>query len=274
MMRESQNNLRKLSRLRTELEVVAARELARNFDLRQRAGKALGNLLESALKAARNGNYVRFQILDHQLHETMVRLAEVPLLIDLWSRVWATLAEFHQSSLEKYWPDLRALIEEHEYFVRAILSGDEVAAEDGVRSHLQAVWYRIAEKDGDSRNDGNPLERATAYLCFHFHRPVRLSHVARTVSFISEGHLSKLFYSRYGIGFQAYLQNLRLEKASKLLIRTDLLVSIVAKRCGYRDTSRFGQHFRRKFGSSPHRWRQSNHLKDKYEQFLCETPQG
>lgn len=261
-MPESQENLRKLAGLRMELEVIAARELAGNPDLRQHAGEVLGGVLVAENMAARSGDYTRFQMHDRQLHETLVRLAEVPLLVDLWSRVWEALAEFHRASLKKYWPDLRALTEEHEYFVRAILSGDKTAAEDGVRSHLQAVWYRIAEKRGDFLPDGGPLERATAYLCFHFHRPVRLSHVARTVSFASEGHLSKLFHSRYGISFRAYLQNLRLEKASELLARTNLSISTVAKRCGYRDVSRFGQHFRREYGSSPHRWRQLNQPKD------------
>lgn len=60
----------------------------------------------------------------------------------------------------------------------------------------------------------------------------------------SPGHLSRLCRKRYGMSFQAYLPK-----------TTQLLVSDVAKRVGYRDVSRFGQHFKRHHGQTPSEFR-------------------
>lgn len=250
---DSLENLRKLVAVREELEVIAVRELARLPAARLEA--PLGGLLEPMRKAARARDYPAFQRMDRTMHERIIRLSGVPLLPALWATVWQELLGFHRSSLRIYWPDLRVLMEEHEYLVRSILSGDAVAAEDGIRHHLQAIWYRIAEKRCGFQQSDDPLQRAVAYLCFHFHRQVRLAFVARKIAFASEGHLSKLFLARYGLSFQAYLQKLRLEKASDLLARSSLSVTLVAHRCGYQDVSRFGQHFRRKYAASPLQWR-------------------
>jgi transcriptional regulator GlxA family with amidase domain len=63
------------------------------------------------------------------------------------------------------------------------------------------------------------------------------------VSFISPDHLSRLFREHFGIGFQAYLQTLRLEKAEELPNKITRPVAQIARLVGYRDVSRFGQHF-------------------------------
>jgi AraC family transcriptional regulator len=68
-------------------------------------------------------------------------------------------------------------------------------------------------------------------------------------------HLSRLFRQRYGVSFQNYVLRLRLEKAAELLQSTQLPVARVALRVGYRDVSRFGQHFRRSYRCTPSAWR-------------------
>ena len=60
------------------------------------------------------------------------------------------------------------------------------------------------------------------------------------------------------MGFQGFLQNMRMEKAAELLSQTGLSVGRVAQRVGYRDLSRFGQHFKRKYGHAPLKWKFMN----------------
>ena len=144
--------------------------------------------------------------------------------------------------------------------MEAIALGDPAAAEDAARSHVDAVWFRVAERspaDADPHGDQNsdPLRRATSYLAFHLHTPVKLTEVATKVAFTSAGNLSRLFRQYYGLGFQAYLQKLRLEKAAELLVTTRLSIARIASRVGYRDVSRFGQHFKRHHGQTPGEWR-------------------
>ena len=76
------------------------------------------------------------------------------------------------------------------------------------------------------------------------------------VAFTSPGNLSRLFRQHHGVSFQGYLQKVRLEKAAELLRSTRLPVARIARRVGYRDVSRFGQHFKRRFRAAPTAYRQ------------------
>lgn len=248
--------LRKLMALRTHLEIFAAREsIARDLPgARMRA--ALDPALERMREAIQRRDSAAFFEADRVLHGTMIELAEVPLLMELWERVWTALSEFHRTSLSEHWPDLRILLAEHEYLVSAVSSGDAGAAEDGIRHHLEAIWFRLAEQRGEILQETDPLQRAAAYLAFHYHRAISLRELAARIAFTSSGHLSRLFREHYGLSFQAYLQRMRLEKAAELLRQTSLPIARIARRVGYQDVSRFGQHFKRQFGATCSAWRE------------------
>lgn len=243
--------------LRAELEAIALRETLGSAPATQRLVAEFEDIMQRMRPAARGQHHDTFSATDRELHSAIVRAAGIPLLQDFWQIAWDRMAEFHSESLRECWPDLRVLLQEHEFLVEVIAAGDPIGAQDALHSHLDAVWYRLAQQRGEHFAQDDPLQRACAYLQFFFHRRVSLQQVAKGVAYLSPGHLSKLFRERYGVSFQAYLQRLRLNKASDLLISTSLPVTLVARRSGYRDTSRFGQHFRREFGNSPLAWRKA-----------------
>lgn len=160
----------------------------------------------------------------------------------------------HQASFHDCWPDLRVLSQEHTHLVDDICRGDADAAANTAREHVSAVWYRQEQLES-LPDDADPLQRATAFIAFRLASPLKLDEVASRAAFISPGHLSRLFRQRYGVGFQRHVQNLRLDKAAELLRETGLPVAAVARRVGYNDTSRFGQHFKRRHGLSPNQYR-------------------
>lgn len=252
----NETELRRVSELRSTLEGFAARHAASHADADARQPLVLRGILKRLSTAVRQRDYPAFRVADEELHATVVTAADVPLLLDVWRLVWRGLQKFHQKGFEECFPDPRILIEEHEHLVETVIRGDPVAAEDAARSHVEAVWFRLAEKQRDvSKGSADPLQRAAAHLAFRLHCPIRLQDVARKVAFTSPGNLSRLFRLRYGISFRAYVQGLRLEKAAELLRATRLPVATIARRVGYRDVSRFGQHFKRRFGRVPRQWR-------------------
>lgn len=249
--------LRRLSELRSMLEGFAARHAASHATPEARQPALLRAILKRLSMAVRLRDYAAFRAADEELHVAVVTAADVPFLLDIWRIVWNGLQGFHQKGFEECFPDARILIEEHEHLVETVAQGDPAAAEDAARSHVEAVWFRLAEQAHDaSQPVADPLQRAAAHLAFRLHCPLRLGDVAAKVAFTSAGNLSRLFRVRYGMSFRTYLQKLRLEKAAELLRSTRLAVSTIARRVGYRDVSRFGQHFKRKFGAEPSRWRQ------------------
>ena len=68
---------------------------------------------------------------------------------------------------------------------------------------------------------------------------------------MSATHFSKAFKKETGQSPLQYVIGARLDRASILLRTTQLGVADIAWRCGYRDLSRFGHHFKRKFGTTP-----------------------
>jgi AraC-like DNA-binding protein len=244
--------LRRLSELRSVLEGFAARHAATHATTSPGPLKQLRAILKRLTQAVRVRDYGAFRHADLALHETIVSLADVPLLQDTWRAVWNGLQAFHKQGFDDYFPDARVLAEEHEHLVETIALGDPVAAEDAARSHVEAVWFRLAEQtQSTTEAEGDPLQRATAHLAFRLHCPLKLTEVASKIAFTSPGNLSRLFRQQHGLSFQAYLQRLRLEKAAELLRTTKLPIARIAKRVGYRDVSRFGQHFKRWFEATP-----------------------
>jgi DNA-binding GntR family transcriptional regulator len=82
------------------------------------------------------------------------------------------MERFRIDTLERCWPDLNVLFEAHRGIVDAILAGEQVVAEDAARTHLDAVWYRIAATSPDAVVAEDRLDRACAYIDLHLVRSI------------------------------------------------------------------------------------------------------
>ncbi len=162
---------------------------------------------------------------------------------------------FHTETLRTCWPDLDVLFEAHRPMVDAVCDGDAAAAEAAARAHLDAVWFRLAEHTNDPSLPHDPLDRAMAYLSLHLDEQVRLSYVAAKVAHVSHGHLARLFRERYGVSFGEHLREMRLQSAADQLRHSRYAIGKIASRVGYRDASRFAQHFARRFKMTPTAYR-------------------
>ena len=74
-------------------------------------------------------------------------------------------------------------------------------------------------------------------------------------------YISQLFKSEIGVNFLAYLTNIRMEKAKKLLLSTSLSITEIAQQCGYGDYRVFTKVFKKTEGSTPSQY-QRDFLED------------
>lgn len=98
--------------------------------------------------------------------------------------------------------------------------------------------------------------RIDADSTFHYN----LGELSRQCGY-SEDHLRKLFGDRYGISPMAYRQRKRMRRSMELLLSTDLPLSEVAKKTGYRHFSHFCASFKQEYGLSPLQRRKRIHRK-------------
>ena len=99
------------------------------------------------------------------------------------------------------------------------------------------------------------LGRAKEYLAAHVSGPIRLSHVARAVG-TSPAYLTTIFSRVEGAPLNRYLVQLRLARALIELPHADDLTAL-ALDLGFSSHSHFTAAFRRAFGCTPSRFRES-----------------
>ena len=99
------------------------------------------------------------------------------------------------------------------------------------------------------------LGRAKEYLAAHVSAPIRLSHVARAVG-TSPAYLTTIFSRVEGAPLHRYLVQLRLARALIEVPHADDLTAL-ALELGFSSHSHFTAAFRRAFGCTPSRFRES-----------------
>lgn len=133
--------------------------------------------------------------------------------------------------------------------------------EQMIQSYLRTLLVRLCRYN---TTDSPNLDKATQ-LFYHISEhisdnlssEITLSSLSKSFS-ISESHLSRKFKSIFGIGISEYVRYMRMQKAIKLLIGTDLSITEISERCGFNDSNYFSTIFKLTTGISPHKYRKSN----------------
>ena len=94
----------------------------------------------------------------------------------------------------------------------------------------------------------------TRDLQAHLAEAVSLSVLAEEFH-LNPQYISQLFKNEIGVGFLAYLTNIRMEKAKKLLLSTSLSIAEVAEQAGYGDYRVFTKVFKKAEGVTPSQYR-------------------
>ncbi len=110
---------------------------------------------------------------------------------------------------------------------------------------------QLLELDPPSSVDVNNavIERACQFMQAHLGEPISRNVVAEHV-YLSSSHFGHLFKQAKGMGYNAYLTQMRMEQAKKML-RKNKLVAEVAAAVGYRDPKYFSEIFYQKTGCIP-----------------------
>ncbi len=133
--------------------------------------------------------------------------------------------------------------------------------EQMIQSYLRILLVRLCRYNiTDSPNPDEADQifyNISEYISNNLSSEITLSSLSKSFS-ISESHLSRKFKSIFGIGISEYVRYMRMQKAIKLLIGTNLSISEISERCGFNDSNYFSTIFKQTMGVSPHKYRKSN----------------
>lgn len=127
---------------------------------------------------------------------------------------------------------------------------------DAVRAHLTLLLVALGRLQDDVPAEAaDPLLASVfALVEQRFTEPVSLRDVAAALG-LTPGHLTTVVGTRTGRTVQQWITERRMREARRLLVDTDLTVTEIAPRVGYRDVGYFVRRFRAAHGSSPAAWR-------------------
>lgn len=119
---------------------------------------------------------------------------------------------------------------------------------------LQQILKRKTVNENSSKNDyreliQNVLEKNYSDSQFSL---VVLSEKLN----LSQGYLSVIFKKFFGIPFQDYLLQKRMEKAKILLLTTELKNYEIAEQIGFEDVNYFGMKFKKYYGVTPKQYKE------------------
>ena len=118
----------------------------------------------------------------------------------------------------------------------------------------------VPEQANQAEQTAKSLDEATVqviirYLHDNLNRPVLIRDLAAQIH-LSERHTSRLFHKIRGMTIGEYVTNLRMERASQLLLSKHLPIKDVAQATGYTDVRYFTTLFHRSTGFTPAIFRQ------------------
>jgi AraC-like DNA-binding protein len=97
--------------------------------------------------------------------------------------------------------------------------------------------------------------RAVAFMREHASEPLSLARVARSAGFAPD-YFSRLFRRTEGTTFERYLQQIRVAKAKRMLLGTDVRLESVSRLCGFKNRAYFHRVFKALVGTTPSAYRQ------------------
>lgn len=115
---------------------------------------------------------------------------------------------------------------------------------DRLAEYLQLCLQRLVSEST------KPVREAKKYIDEHYGEKIGLEDIAGIVGF-NPTYFSMLFKKETGINVSAYLVNVRMEAAKKMLRETNEIILAIADSVGYKDSRYFSQLFVKTIGIKP-----------------------
>lgn len=113
---------------------------------------------------------------------------------------------------------------------------------------------RVSTEEKTEAQEERTITGITRYMQEHLAEEMSLTVLSEEFH-LHPQYISQLFKNEIGVNFLAYLTNVRMEKAKKLLLSTALSITEIAEQSGYWDYRVFTKVFKKSEGVTPSQYR-------------------
>lgn len=136
----------------------------------------------------------------------------------------------------------------HESWLKRLFMGTKVI--ELLFDRIGPARYKFPDREGIKGENVEKLYRVKEYLFHNLRDPLTLAELAHKAG-TNEFTLKKGFREVFGTPVFTFWTNVKMEKAKELLETTDLNVSEVAEKVGYKNPQHFSTAFKRKYSVLP-----------------------
>lgn len=122
--------------------------------------------------------------------------------------------------------------------------------------YLYELLQVLLSVEIDKSTDDCTIVKLKQYIGEHLNGDLSLATLAELVHF-NPSYLSRLFKKETGMNVKDYILEVRVERASLLLMNRSMRIEEIAERIGYQSAHSFSRFFRSMVGVSPHMYRET-----------------
>ncbi len=150
---------------------------------------------------------------------------------------------------------------ENQQFVYLLAKNIVTSADSGCFSDaylfLNCILRKLASMTHTSKEPVHShVSHAVMYILENFTESITLAETAEQIG-LSKEYLSELFTQHMGVGFKAYLDNLRFEYAKKLLTFSSDSIFDVCGKSGFSNYANFSRRFKERYQMTPSQYRRT-----------------
>ena len=160
---------------------------------------------------------------------------------------------FSEEDILKVKPRLENLREKHGF--DSILELLSILHDLSTSRNMRTLSDRAFQGTGNSSFNSRRIDTVLQYLNNNFEKAITLGEVAK-IAAMTEVAFSRFFKHRTGKSFIETLNEIRLGRASRMLIDTTNTIGEIAYRCGFNNLSNFNRIFKKKKACTPKAFRE------------------
>jgi len=137
---------------------------------------------------------------------------------------------------------------------KSLYSYDNYDAQTAIANAILLLFEKKSAPSDDVSLQKQNANNIKKFIDENYYKNLTVKSIAEKF-FFSKDYIRNLFVKFYGFAPKQYIQNVRMERAKKLLAETDTSITMIANSVGYDDALLFSKMFKKYFSVSPKKYR-------------------